>query len=206
MDPNEDDLNILASAGQIEPNVVRDADSTSYVLVASIPPAVLIAVDALPYSFAFVEIGGYPCLAWLDWLRCKEELTITLMTRMTLRSLRLGMRGPEPFDLAQAPFLSPWYPLRDPHFGGAILIGIQTGHPSLSGHLINTSRLCGMCSEGKWARTATRWYQLGERAGPSDLRRLSQQYASCLDALGLTLLEVKQDIATDRVSAGLSHV
>ena len=86
MDPSEDDLNILASAGQIEPNVVRDADSTSYVLVASIPPAVLIAVDTLPYSFAFVEIGGYPCLAWLDWLRCKEELTITLMTRMTLRS------------------------------------------------------------------------------------------------------------------------
>ena len=72
VDPNEDDLNILASAGQIEPNVVRDADSTSYVLVASIPPAVLVAVDALPSSFSFVEIGGYPCLAWLDWLRCKE--------------------------------------------------------------------------------------------------------------------------------------
>ena len=165
MDPNEDDLNILASAGQIEPNVVRDADSTSYVLVASIPPAVLIAVDALPYSFAFVEIGGYPCLAWLDWLRCKEELTITLMTRMTLRSLRLGMRGPEPFDLAQAPFLSPWYPLRDPHFGGAILIGIQTGHPSLSGHLINTSRLCGMgahCNTLVSARRARRAFRSEE--------------------------------------------
>tara|TARA_R110002049_G_scaffold308898_1_gene514751 strand:- start:312 stop:932 length:621 start_codon:yes stop_codon:yes gene_type:complete len=206
MDPNEDDLHILNAASQLEPNVVRDADSTSYVLVASIPPAVLVAVDALPSSFSIVEIGGYPCLAWREWLRCKEQLTITLMTRMTLRSLRLGMLGPEPFDLLQAPFLSPWHSIRDPNFGGAILIGIQTGHPTLEGNLINTSRLCGMCSEGKWARTATRWYQLGERAGPSNLKRLSQQYASCLSALGLTLPEVQQDIATDRVSAGLRHV
>jgi len=206
MDPNEDDLNILDAAEQIEPNVVRDADSTSYVLVASIPPAVLVAVDALSSSFPYVEIGGYPCLAWLDWLQCRGQLISMLMTRMTLRSLRLGLRGPEPFDLSEAPFLSPWYPLRDPKFGGVILIGIQTGHPILEGNLINTSRICGMCSEGKWARSATRWYQLGERAEPSDLGRLSEQYTSCLTALGLTLPEVQQDIATDRVSAGLSNV
>lgn len=206
MDPNEDDLHILNAASQIEPNVVRDAGSTPYVLVASIPSAVLIAIDALPSSFPFVEIGGYPCFAWRDWLQCKEQLIFTLMTRMTLRSLRLGLRGPEPVDLNQAPFLSPWHPIRDPDFGGAILIGIQTGHPTLEGHLINSSRLCGMCSEGKWARTATRWYQLGERARPSDLRRLSQQNASCLSTLGLTLPEVQQDIATDRVLAGLSDV
>ena len=51
MDPNEDDLNILDAAEQIEPNVVRDADSTSYVLVASIPPAVLVELTlCLPVS------------------------------------------------------------------------------------------------------------------------------------------------------------
>ncbi|UOA16899.1 DUF6634 family protein [Sulfitobacter dubius] len=206
MDPNEDDLHILNAASQMEPNVVRDAGSTPYVLVPSIPSAVLLAIDALPSSFPFVEIGGYPCFAWRDWLQCKEQLIFTLMTRMTLRSLRLGLRGPEPVDLNQAPFLSPWHPIRDPDFGGAILIGIQTGHPTLEGNLINTSRICGMCLEGKWARTATRWYQLGERARPADLKRLSQKNASCLSTLGLTLQEVQQDIATDRVSAGLSHV
>ena len=206
MDPNENDLHILNAASQTKPNVVRDADRTPYVLVASLPSAVLIEIDALPSNVPFVEIGGYPCLAWLDWHRCRAQLISTLMTRMTLRSLRLGLRGPEPIDLDQAPSLSPWYPIRDPDLGGAILIGIQTGHPTLEGYLINTSRLCGMCSEGKWARTKTRWYQLGERAGPSDLRRLPQQYASCLSALGLTLPEVQQDIATDRVSAGMSHV
>lgn len=206
MDPNENDLHVLHAVREMKPNVVRDADCSSYVLVASLPSTVLIEIDALPSSFPFVKIGGYKCLAWLDWLRCREQLISTLMTRMTLRSLRLGLRGPEPAHLDQAPFLSPWQPIRDPDFGGAILIGIQTGHPTLDGYLINTSRLCGMCSEGKWARTATRWYQLGECAGPSDLKRLSQQYASCLSALGLTLPEVQQDIATDRISAGLRHV
>ncbi len=206
MDPNEDDLHILHAVRQMEPNVVSDVDNAPYVLLASIPSAVLIEVDALPSSPSFVEIGGYPCLPWLDWLWYKQRLISTLMTRMASRSLQLGLRGPEPVDLAQAPFLSPWYPITDPNFGGAILVGIQTGHPTLKGHLINTSRLCGMCAKAMWARTATRWYQLGELARPSNLSNLSLKNAASFRTLGLTISEVQQDIATDRIAAGLSDV
>lgn len=77
MDPNEDDLHVLDAAREMKPNVVRDADCSPYVLVASLPSTVLIEIDALPSSFPFVEIGGYPCLAWLDWLRCREQLIST---------------------------------------------------------------------------------------------------------------------------------
>lgn len=206
MDPNEEDLRLLYALRQVKPKVVRDIVGTSYIHMTSIPPEVLTAINALPSDYFVAGNEEYQCLDRSDWLRCREQLLSELMKRMTRRSLELSLQGPKPEDLAHAPHLALWYPIRHPESGGAILVGVQTGYSSLDGHLINTSRLCGICTEGEWARTATRWYKLGELAKPTDLRNLSRKNAINFRRLGLTLSEVQQDIATDRVSAEMSGV
>ena len=43
---------------------------------------------------------------------------------------------------------------------GLTLMGSAPNHPICVGDLIVTSRLCGICKDGTWARTISRWYRL----------------------------------------------
>jgi hypothetical protein len=139
-----------------------------------------------------------------NWVSCREKLIVGLMKRMTRRSLELSKVGPSTAELDLAPTLSPWSAVLDPEYGGAILVGAQNGHPTLRGRFINTSRLCGLDTEGAWARTSTRWYRLGDNASRRELCSLLYGRLGLADARMLTLSEVQAYIKADQISAGLS--
>lgn len=206
MDPNANDLKLLEAAKRADPACV--GPSGDFVLKDSIPLEVREAIESLILDVQYIKIGQRWCMIRTDWLFCRDSLITHLMTRMTRRSLELGKRGPTPGDLVDAPMLSPWIAIKDPQCGGAILVGSQTGHPFLKGQLINTSRLCGIDIDidRTWARTASRWYQLGDPASSKDMvERLGDRVAG-LEHLMLDAQEVIAFVERDLINAGLRDV
>jgi len=203
MDPNTEDLAALKALKHADPILFTTDDGRSYALANSIPPEVLEALEALTPSVKYVKARRAWCLTVGEWLSCKERLISKLMQRMTGRSLELGIKGPFSYDLEQAPMLGPWIAIRDPQYGGAILIGMQVGHPTLKGPLINTSRLCAIDSGKAWARTASRWYRL-DNGGTTDngLRPPAPKMAA-LQHHALEFWQVQALIAEDQIYAGL---
>lgn len=63
-------------------------------------------------------------------------------------------------ELDDAPILTDW------GISGDALVGLVTGHPRLEdGKLIMTSPLLAIDLDMKWARTVSRYYQLGHMRG-----------------------------------------
>ncbi|WP_425442306.1 DUF6634 family protein [Sulfitobacter brevis] len=174
------------------------SDGVCYALAKSIPLEVLKAIEGLAPSMIYIELSQGTGLPVADWLSCKEWLISRLITRMTRRSLDLGTRGPMPGDLDHAPTLSPWFPIWDTQYGGAILIGVQTGHPTLRGKVINTSRLCGLDVDGVWARSATRWYRLGKLAERKDFTFELSGKASLFEGHGISLYKKEKFFSAGR--------
>lgn len=204
MDPNTDDLTLLDAVKRAEPDFI--GASKYFVLKDSIPHDVREAIEALILRVKYVKIDQQWCMIRNDWLSYKDQLIAILMTRMTRRSLELGKRGPTPDDLGNAPMLSPWIAIKDPQYGGAMLVGLQTGHPVLKGPLINTSRLCGIDIDRTWARTASRWYRVDDPASSKDMvERLGDRVAG-LEHLMLDAQEVIAFVERDLINAGLRDV
>lgn len=67
-----------------------------------------------------------------------------------------------PPDLSDAPFLRSWVVA-----GTAVpcLVGLTDNHPLLNGPTVMTSPVLLLSRVGGWARTESRWYRLGSRAG-----------------------------------------
>lgn len=125
---------------------------------------------------------------------------------MSGRSLELGIIGPTPDDLERAPVLSSWIAIHDPQHSGAILVGVHTGHPTIEGALINTSRLCGIDAYKTWARTASRWYRLNDPATSEDFVELFGKKAETLSFLMLEFWEAQAIIAEYQTFEGLRDV
>ena len=204
MDPNTDDLELLEAAKRADPAFI--GASKYFVLKDSIPHDVREAIEALILRVKYVKIDQQWCMIRKDWLSYKDQLIAILMTRMTRRSLELGKRGPTPDDLGNAPMLSPWIAIKDPQCGGAILVGLQTGHPFLKGRLINSSRLCGIDINKTWARTASRWYRLDEQATEDDLGEQLGGKVAALKHLMLEFTQVQDIVARDQADAGFGDV
>ena len=204
MDPNTDDLELLEAAKRADPAFI--GASKYFVLKDSIPHDVREAIEALILRVKYVKIDQQWCMIRKDWLSYKDQLIAILMTRMTRRSLELGKRGPTPDDLGNAPMLSPWIAIKDPQCGGAILVGLQTGHPFLKGRLINSSRLCGIDINKTWARTASRWYRLDEQATEDDLGEQLGGKVAALKHLMLAFTQVQDVVARDQADEGFSDV
>ncbi|MBM06968.1 MAG: hypothetical protein CMH88_11495 [Oceanibulbus sp.] len=204
MDPNSADLKFLETIRRCAPLVITDTDGAAYAVADSIPPEIHEAIGQLNLTVAWVEVGERLNVPVENWVSCREKLIVGLMKRMTRRSLELSKVGPSTAELDLAPTLSPWSAVLDPEYGGAILVGAQNGHPTLRGRFINTSRLCGLDTEGAWARTSTRWYRLGDNASRRELCSLLYGRLGLADALMLTLSEVQAYIKADQISAGLS--
>ena len=67
--------------------------------------------------------------------------------------------GPSRADLAEAPILTYWEPVR--RFAPA-LMGVVDGHPTIRPNRSTvTSELFAMDGDALWARTWSRWYRLG---------------------------------------------
>tara|TARA_R110002072_G_scaffold222225_5_gene379198 strand:+ start:1296 stop:1916 length:621 start_codon:yes stop_codon:yes gene_type:complete len=204
MDPNWADLKFLETIRRCAPLVITDTDGAAYAVADTIPPEIHEAVGQLNLTVTRVDVGDRLSFPVANWMSCREKLIVELMTRMTRRSFELSKLGPSTAELDLAPTLSPWSSILDPTYGGAILIGAQVGHPTLRGKFINTSRLCGLDTEGAWARTSTRWYRLGDRANQQELGSILYGRVGLADALMLTPSEVQAYIKADQVSAELS--
>ena len=204
MDPNTDDHKLLEAVKRADPTFV--GASEYFVLKASIPQEVREAIEALILHVKYIKIDQQWCMIRNDWLSYKDQLIAILMTRMTYRSLQLGRAGPAADDLESAPMLSPWIAIRDPQCGGAILVGLQTGHPFLKGRLINTSRLCGIDINKTWARTASRWYRLDEQATEDDLGEQLGGKVAAFKHLMLEFTQVQNVVARAQADAGFSDV
>lgn len=70
--------------------------------------------------------------------------------------------GPSPDDLTTAPMLDLWAALQD-RSGHVMLFGLVSGHPTLGDRDIHTLMLFGLDAQAGWARTYSRWYQIGEK-------------------------------------------
>ncbi len=76
-----------------------------------------------------------------------------------LDRIRAGA-APRTEDLADAPLIVDWHGLLSPL--GLRLIGFVTGHPLLGNRPAMTSQLWTADPGGRWIRTLTRFYRLGE--------------------------------------------
>lgn len=206
MDPNTDDSRVLHALRQADPTAFTGADGVLYAVADTIPSGALEALEAMPSPVKYVLVDEVWSVPASEWMASKRRLMSTLGMRMTNRSLQLGVEGPAYHDLEDAPLLNPWTAIRDQQFGGAILLGIQSGHPTLRGRLINTSRLCGIAVDQSWARTASRWYRLKDLVKPEDLiERLGHQVGG-LEHLTLDAREVKAFVERDQIDAGVRDV
>lgn len=203
MDPNAEDVVVLETLREVDPVIFATGNGASYALVDSMPREVLEAFEALTPSVKYVKVRAAWCLTAGDWLSCRERLISKLMKRMAICSLELGITGPTSDDLERAPVLGPWIAIRDHQCGGAIMIGRQAGHPTLKGPLINTSRLCGIDSRKTWARTSSRWYQLGNPTSADTLFEGLGPKAAELEYLALEFWQVQALIAEDQMYEGL---
>lgn len=204
MDPNTDDLKLLEAVKRANPAFV--SASEYFVLKDSIPHEVREAIETLILRVKYIKMHQQWCMIRTDWLSYKNQLIAILMTRMARRSLELGKRGPTADDLGNAPMLSPWIAIKDLQCGGAILVGLQIGHPFLQGRLINTSRLCGIDNDKTWARTASRWFRLAEQATEDDLGEQLGEKVQDLKHLMLEFTQVQDVVARDQADAGFSDV
>ena len=71
--------------------------------------------------------------------------------------------GPDPAVLSSAPMLDLWQPIHSP-LRELCLAGRCVGHPVLgvAERWIVTSQLLGLAPDMSWARTASRFYRLGQ--------------------------------------------
>lgn len=84
-----------------------------------------------------------------------------------LRRLSSGWQ-PNPIELAAAPVLDKW---ELAPFAYAALRGEVDGHPIMGSRWILTSPLYAVDEHHRWARTLSRFYLLGRRAGEEHLAR-----------------------------------
>lgn len=206
MAPNADDLAFMETLRQVDPITFVASRGLSYAVVGLFPSEVLEESRAMEPSIEFIKVGANWCLPDRNWLSIREWLITKFMKRMALRSLELGVTGPTPSHLKNAPTLSPWIAVPDPRFGAPILVGTQSGHPTAKGPLISTSWICGIDVAGTWARIASQWYRLKDPATSEALVTQMIPMLAGLDVLALEIWQVQAFIAKEQVREGMNDV
>ncbi|WGR63110.1 ATP-dependent Lon protease (plasmid) [Paracoccus ferrooxidans] len=77
-----------------------------------------------------------------------------------LKAIAEAEAGPTEADLTDAPVIDHWRPLRSGS-RTIVLWGYVSGHPLLGRDTTTTSPLLAIDVEAGWARTKSRWYNLG---------------------------------------------
>jgi hypothetical protein len=205
VDPNTDDLALLELLKRDLPLIMDQVAGSDRIALNTVPESLLTALTKSVPETAFSKIDGQQYVGVGDYAAFRHTQMVQAMNRMQLRSLELGMIGPTPENLDYAPTLSHWVAVLDPQFGGTILLGTPTGHPTCKGPLSHTSRLCGLDEAGHWARTISRWYRLSEpETGDGIFKRFGERVAG-ISGLVLKGWQVQQGIAEDRISEGLRN-
>ena len=183
--------------------VVEDDGVAIGIRYEDVPAALRKSFDAFMNGQGTPVIDGKTCVWQHDWQRFLSREISRHHKKMRLTSLELGIEGPGPFDLIQAPWLSNWISIRDPDTDRPVLFGTPTGHPICVGPLTRTSQLCGLDPDLVWARTQSRWYNLRQM---SSFEVLSAAYPEKLrGAAGfvLTVAEARALLTLDLEDAGL---
>jgi hypothetical protein len=107
--------------------------------------------------------GPSPHVIALDDLLSPNAITPNLIERLRRLADDLERiaadQAPTSADLKHAPLLVDWRPILT--HSGLSLVGFVAGHPLLGTKNIATSPLWVLDPELKWARTLSRFYQLG---------------------------------------------
>jgi hypothetical protein len=114
-----------------------------------------------------MRLGVGPYIISLDGVFTPDAITPDLAMRLRcladdLDRIAVG-RAPTPADLEHAPLLVDWKLTLT--LSGLSLIGFVAGHPLLGTKTIVTSPLWVLDRDLHWARTLSRFYRLGVRAG-----------------------------------------
>lgn len=104
-----------------------------------------------------------------------------------LRAIRETERGPHPEEFEEAPLLTNWWLEPDTFFLRAG--GRCSGHPKISDPFVTTSPVIGLDQEGRWLRTQSRFYRLGQPLDSEHLKVIEPHVQRLLAVLRRKLLE-----------------
>ncbi|WP_371687454.1 DUF6634 family protein [Thalassococcus sp. S3] len=116
---------------------------------------------------------------------------------------RAGGYRPNKNDLAKAPVLSGWVPIRSEYGTSAHLVGEVGSHPASIGPMIRTSPLCGLDTDFRWARTVSRWYRLEARSTPEGFYRKWGRKADGISAMSIEVWRAQAICAAEQISEGI---
>lgn len=203
MDPNDADHAILDKLRLVRSVWVDGFDDGMLVRWDDIDPDLITLIrDAAP-TLEPIRIGGAKYALPLEWVLAAEDIWHLLTTRMRLRSLELAVIGPNKSDLAQAPVLTGWVPIRSEYGTRAHLVGEVDSHSASIGPMIQKSPLCGLDPDLKSARTVSRWYRLEGRSTPEDFHRKSGRKADGISAMAIEVWEAQAICAAEQIREGI---
>lgn len=166
------------------------------VRLSDVPQGLRSALDQYQFLAARPIVDGEVCVWQHDWNSFLQHQILTLHAAMHGPSLRRGLEGPSPEDLAMAPVLSNWLIIR--RSDEARLLGTPNGHPTCHGKAMRTSPLCGLDSELRWARTISRWYLLSNQVTPAQFVALHGPEAAIVSKGAISVQKAFEIIADNR--------
>lgn len=164
--------------------------------LCDVPQGLRPALDEYQFLAARPIVEGEICVFLHDWERFLRHHIMTVHAAMHQQSLKLGLEGPSPEDLAMAPVLSNWLIIR--RSDEARLLGTPNGHPTCHGKAMRTSPLCGLDSELRWARTISRWYLLSNQVTPAQFVALHGPEAAIVSKGAISVQKAFEIIADNR--------
>jgi len=203
MDTNERDLDLLQRLRSAQPLWVEGNDDGTMVSWDDLDRDLRETFLTVAPKFEPTRIGGGLYVTAFEWVLTYEDIWRLITTRMRLRSLKLAVAGPTATELASAPLLSSWVPVRSEGGNGAHLVGEVDAHPASIGPMIHTSRLCGIDPDAGWARTVSRWHRLGDRSMPAEFYRRWGKKAEGISAIAIETWEARAICAAEQIDEGV---
>jgi len=205
-EPNDDDTAFLNCLAEVAPIYSRKWLDFGDVARDDLGDKLIVdLLELAPFMKFQTGREGRQFMPAAEWLEVYHAAKSVVFQRMRRRSFELAMSRPSASDLAHAPLLTSWLPVRGKLGHGVALVGRASGHPMMSDGWIRTSFLCGLDEQGAWARSTSHWYRLVERTTPSVFRTLAGSQANGITgatlpmAEALTLLAQEQE---DEVGSG----
>jgi hypothetical protein len=177
------------------PTIAFDGMSPA-IRLSDVPQGLRPALDEFQFLAARPIVEGEICVFLHDWERFLRRHIMTLHAAMHGPSLKLGLEGPSPADLARAPVLSGWLIISSGD--EARLIGTPAGHPTCTGKTMHSSPLCGLDSELRWARTISRWFALSNQVTAAQFVALHGPGAAIVSKGAISVEEALEIIADNR--------
>ncbi|MEL6464380.1 MAG: DUF6634 family protein [Pseudomonadota bacterium] len=203
MDPNDADHALLDKLRSIRPVWVDGFDDGSLVRWDEIDPNLIALIRDVAPNLEPILIDSVRYVLPLEWVLAVEDIWRLITNRMRLRSLELAVTGPNENDLAQAPVLAGWVPIKSECGTWAHLVGAVDSHPASIGPMIRTSPLCGLDPDLRWARTVSRWYRLKGRSTPEDFHRKWGRKADGISAMAIEVWEAQAICAAEQIREGI---